>query len=158
MASILILGGVVPLCAAILVQYVGHLPPCHFCMLQRYPYGVAIGCGVLSLLVPRLSGCWKLLVLMGALAFLTTGLLGLYHTGIEQGWVEYHGGCVAGVSGDGSIDSMRAQIMDAPRVSCSDALANFAGLSMASWNAIFAFSMIGLTLAQYRFERKRHGK
>ena len=156
MASILILGGAVPLCAAVSSQYVLGLFPCHFCLLQRYPYVVAIAAGVVSLLVTRMGAAWKLCVLVGALAFLTTGAIGAYHTGIERGWVEYTGGCVADASTGGSIDDLREQIMNAPRVSCADASAMFAGLSMASWNVLFALSMIVLLTGQYRFERGRH--
>ena len=158
MASILILGGAVPLCAAIASQYVLGLFPCHFCVLQRYPYAVAIAAGIVSLLVKRMGAAWKLSVLVGALAFLTTGALGAYHTGIERGWVDYSGGCVADVSTGGSLDDLRHQIMNAPRVSCADASAMFAGLSMASWNVLFALSMLVLLIGQYRFERNSHGQ
>lgn len=158
MASILILGGVLPLCVALVGQHAFALFPCHFCLLQRYPYLVAIAVGALSLFVPRLGRAWKLLVLIGALSFLGTAAIGAYHTGIERGWVEYKGGCVADASGAGSIEDLRTQILGAPKVSCADASAMFAGLSMASWNVFFALSMLALLIGQYRFERKRHGQ
>lgn len=158
MASILILGGVVPLCAALVSQYAFGLFPCHFCLLQRYPYGVAIAAGILSLLVPRMGSAWKFAVLVGALSFLTTAAIGAYHTGIERGWVDYAGGCVADASASGSIDDLRQQILGAPQVSCADASAMFAGLSMASWNVIFALCMLVLVIAQYRFERRQYGQ
>lgn len=158
MASILILGGVVPLCAALVAQYAFGLFPCHFCLLQRYPYLVAIAAGVASLLVQRMGPTWKLCVLAGGLAFATTAGLGAYHTGIERGWVDYTGGCVADASASGSVDDLRAQILNAPLVSCADASANFAGLSMASWNVLFALSMLALLIGQYRFERAQHGR
>jgi disulfide bond formation protein DsbB len=155
MASILILGGAVALAVALVAQYAFHLPPCHFCLLQRYPYGVAIAAGAVSLLLPRGQHAWALVVVIGLLGLAASGALGLYHTGIEQGWIAYSGGCVA-QTGGGSVDAIRAQIMGAPRVSCSDAVAQFAGLSMASWNAIYAFALVLLGIGQYRFDRKRH--
>ncbi len=155
MASILILGGVVPLCVALVGQLAFNLFPCHFCLLQRYPYMVAIAAGAASLFVPRLGRAWKLLVLIGALAFLTTTALGAYHTGIERGWVKYTGGCVADASASGSIDELRDQILQAPKVSCADASAMFAGLSMASWNVLFALAMFALVLLQYRWQRRQ---
>ena len=48
MASILILGGVIPLAGALVSQYGFGFHPCHFCLLQRYPYLVVIAAGVLS--------------------------------------------------------------------------------------------------------------
>lgn len=158
MASILILGGVVPLCVALIGQYAFGLFPCHFCLLQRYPYLVAIAAGAASLCVRRMGAAWKSLVLIGALSFLTTAGLGAYHTGIERGWVEYTGGCVAGASAGGSVDDLRQQIMGAPLVSCADASAMFTGLSMASWNVLFALLMVALVVGQYRYERRTHGQ
>lgn len=152
MASILILGGVVPLAVAVVAQYALHLPPCHFCILQRWPYGFVILCGILSLLVKRGGLGWRLCVAFGILGFLATGLLGVIHSGIEAGIVKYTGGCVA--SDTVSLDA----IMQAPIVACDAVMASFAGLSMAGWNALFAVAMIGLTAAQYRWEIRRHGQ
>ncbi len=150
MASILILGGALPLGAAMLAQYALHLPPCHFCILQRWPYGLAMLCGVLSLLVARMSLAWRLTVAVGIMAFLATGALGLVHTGIETGFIKYTGGCVA--SDTVSVDA----ILASPIVACDAVMASFAGLSMASWNVLFAASMVLLVALQYRFERRQH--
>lgn len=156
MASLLILGGVLPLCVAMLAQYAFYLPPCHFCMLQRYPYLVVIACGALSLLVKRGGMAWRACVALGIAAWLTTAGLGLYHTGIERGWLEYSGGCVADTAATDSLDDLRNQILSAPRVACNDVSATALGLSMASWNSIFAFAMVVLAVLQYRHDRKRH--
>lgn len=152
MASILILGGAVPLAGALIVQYGLHLPPCHFCILQRWPYGLVILCGVASLLVPRMSLRWKFAVAMGVMGWLATGTLGLIHAGIESGFLDYKGGCVA--SDTASLDA----ILAAPIVACDAVMAAFAGLSMAAWNSIFAASMILLAALQFRYEAKRHGR
>ncbi len=159
MASILILGGVVPLCVALVAQHVYHLAPCHFCILQRWPYGVAIVAGMLSLLVPRLSLRWRFCVAVGMLAFLATGVLGLVHTGIESGFLHYTGGCVAQASADSSLAGLTASIMNAPIVACNEVRVSFLGLSMAGWNSLFAAALIMLTYLQYRFEyRRRYGQ
>lgn len=156
MASILILGGVLPLCVALVGQYAFALFPCHFCLLQRYPYMVAIAAGAASLCMKRRGRAWRSLVLIGAFSFLATAALGAYHTGIERGWMEYNGGCVADATAAATVDDVRAQILNAPLVSCADASAMFAGLSMASWNVLFALCMFALTIGQYRFERRAH--
>jgi disulfide bond formation protein DsbB len=156
MASLLILGGIIPLAIAITAQYWFHLRPCHFCMLQRYPYAIPILCGIASLFVPKMSLSWRFFVALAVFAWLATGLLGIVHTGIEQGWLNYKGGCVAQM-GAHNLDALRASIMNAPLVSCKDVLGRFAGLSMASWNSIFAGGIIALTGLQYNFDRKKHG-
>jgi disulfide bond formation protein DsbB len=156
MASILILGGVIPLAGALVSQYGFGFHPCHFCLLQRYPYLVVIVVGVLSLLVPRGGMRWRFLVALGIYALLVTGVLGLIHTGIESKFLAYTGGCVTQPTAGNSIEDIRAAIMGAPLVSCSDAVAVFLGISMATWNTIWAATVIALIALQYRFDRRRY--
>lgn len=156
MASILILGGVLPLAIALVSQYGFGLFPCHFCLLQRWPYVIVVALGVLSLLFPRGSLRWRVLVALNMYALFSTAVLGVIHTGVEQKLIEYTGGCVAQAPVDDSIEALRAAIAAAPLVSCSDATAVFAGLSMASWNVLWALFVIVLIAVQYRFERRRY--
>jgi disulfide bond formation protein DsbB len=155
MASILILGGVLPLAVALMAQYGFGLAPCHFCLLQRYPYVAVIACGALSLLVPRGSLCWRFLVALGILALLVTGTLGGVHTGIERGWLNYKGGCVAEPLVDHSAVAILASIKAAPLVPCNEVAASFLHLSMATWNVLWAGFVIVLIGLQYRFDRRR---
>ena len=157
MASILLLGGVIPLAFAFVAQVGFHLHPCHFCMLERYPYGLPMLAGIGTLIFPRMGLRWRFCVALGIVGFLATGVLALIHTGIEQNWLAYGGGCVAQAAADDSLEALRAQIMSAPIVACNDVTAAFAGLSMATWNAITAFALIALVFLQYRFERTRLG-
>lgn len=156
MASLLILGGVVPLSFALVAQYGFGLHPCHYCLLQRYPYLVPIVCGALSLLVTRGGLAWRILVALGIYGWLLTGLLGLIHTGIEMDLLIETSGCVAQAPSDGSIEALRASIASAPLVACNDVAARFLGLSMASWNSITALAFIVLAALQYRFDIRRY--
>lgn len=156
MASILILGGVLPLAVALVAQFGFGLAPCHFCLLQRYPYLMVIACGVLTLLLPRGSLRWRLLVAIGVYGLLATGTLGMIHTGIEQGWLNYKGGCVAEPLTSNSPEAILAAIKAAPLVACNEVAASFLGLSMATWNAIWAVTVIALIVLQYRFDRARY--
>lgn len=156
MASILILGGAIPLTVAVIAQYGLGLHPCHFCILERYPYGVAIVLGAVSLLVERGSLTWRVIVVLGIYALLVTAILGLIHTGIEQQWLAYSGGCVAQAPTDGSLEALKAAIQKAPIVSCDQPAAMVLGLSMATWNSVWAFIVIALAAGQFRFDRKRY--
>jgi len=156
MASILILGGVVPLAGAIIAQFGFHLPPCHFCLLQRYPYVVVIAAGVVSLLVKRGGTYFRLCVAFAICGLLATGTLGIIHSGIESGWLHYTGGCVAQTPATMSIEAMRAAIASAPLVSCDTPLLEILGISMAGWNAVWAALVIMLIAVQYRFELRRY--
>lgn len=155
MPSILVLGGVLPLAGAYLSQKMFGLFPCHFCLLQRYPYLVVIAFGALLLVTERMGTLWRLAVAMAILALLVTGGLGLIHTGIERDMLAYKGGCVAEVTPDQSIEAIRSSIMGAPLVSCKEVAAEFLSLSMASWNTIWAAFVLLLIVLQYRFERAR---
>jgi disulfide bond formation protein DsbB len=156
MASILILGGVIPLAGALLSQYGFGLHPCHFCLLQRYPYLVVIAAGALSLLVTRGGLIWRMLVALAIYALLVTAMLGAIHTGIENQWLAYTGGCVAQAPADGSLEALRAAIMNAPLVACDQPAVMFLGLSMATWNVLWALFVILLIGLQYRFDRRRY--
>ena len=154
MASILILGGVIPLAGALLSQFGFGYHPCHFCLLQRYPYLLVIACGVLSLLVTRGALPWRFLVALGIIGLLATATLGLIHTGIEMKLLAYVGGCVAQAPTDGSLDALRASIMAAPQVACDEATAVFFGISMATWNVLWAAFVLVLIALQYRFDTR----
>ncbi len=156
MASILILGALLPLAAALVAQFGFGLHPCHFCLLQRYPYLVALLMGGLSLVLPRGTLLWRGAVAFGLYAFLGTALLGMVHSGIEQGWLHYTGGCVAETTAGDSLAALRAAIASAPVVPCNEIAATILGLSMAVWNVIWALLMLGLGIAQARFDGRRY--
>ena len=156
MASILILGGVLPLAIAIIAQFGFGLAPCHFCLLQRYPYLVVIAAGVVSLLVHRGGLGWRLCVAFGICGLLATAALALIHTGIETGFLHYTGGCVTAPLLNPTIEQIRTAISAAPLVSCDQPMVQWLGLSMAGWNALWAFFVIALIGLQYRFEGKKN--
>ena len=156
MASILILGGVIPLVGALLSQFGFGLHPCHFCLLQRYPYVFVILVGALSLLVTRGGLPWRFLVALGIIGLLATATLGVIHTGIEMKLLTYVGGCVAQSATDGSLEALRASILAAPQVPCDEATAVFFGLSMATWNVLWVGFVLLLVALQYRFDWRRY--
>lgn len=158
MASILILGGVLPLSGAIIAQYGFGYHPCHFCILERWPYVLVILTGVLSLMAERGGLLWRVLVAIGVYALLVTAVLGLVHTGIEDKLLTYTGGCVAQKSADTSIEALRAALETAPIVACDAVTLSFLGLSMATWNSLWAFVVIALIYAQMSFERRRYAR
>ena len=99
---------------------------------------------------------WRFAVALGVCGLLATGTLGLIHTGIETGFLQYKGGCVAQAAADDSLEALRAAIASAPLVSCSEVAASFLGLSMASWNVIWALVVVLFVAGQYRFEWRRY--
>jgi len=124
-------------------QYFGY-PPCKMCIWQRYPHGVAVGFGALALLLPV-----AIIPLLGALAALITGGIGIYHTGVERGWWEGPSSCTSGDIGGMSTDDLFNQIMAAPLVRCDEGAWQLFGLSMASWNAVISFVLAAIWIAAF---------
>ena len=134
--------GLIPLCAAWFTQYVLAYPPCHLCMLQRYPYAVIAALGFVAMFYSWLQENPGLLWNLAALCLLITGVIACYHVGIEQGWIIEKGGCSSpDIGAAGSLDALRARLMQAPLVACNAVSLRIFGLSMAAYNV--ALGLIG---------------
>ncbi|MEO1176688.1 MAG: disulfide bond formation protein B, partial [Pseudomonadota bacterium] len=76
-------GSAALLLGAFAFQHLGGLAPCKMCIWQRYPHLAAIALGALAVFLPL-----PVPITLGALAALTTGGIGVFHVGVEQGWWE----------------------------------------------------------------------
>lgn len=130
---------------ALAFQYVGHLYPCEMCWWQRYPHIAAILLAAAAFLVGD-AGYRKVLVLLAALAILTSGAIGVYHAGVEYHWWRGLTACTATISGPVTLDS----IMNAPIVRCDVAQWRLFGISLAGYNALFSIAGAGAILALMR--------
>lgn len=128
-------------------QALGY-PPCKMCIWQRWPHGVAIGIGLLALWLPL-----AILPLMGALAAVATGAVGIYHTGVEKDWWQGPTTCTSGDITHLSADQLMDQILGAPLIRCDEVAWQFLSLSMASWNAIISFGLAAIWLLAFRITR-----
>ncbi len=136
-------GSAALLAGAYAFQYIGGLQPCHLCWLQRYPHMVAVGVGILALLIPAgLLG--RLLPWAGGLAALTSAAYGAYHTGVERHWWEGPSTCTSGSVTGLSAKDLLAQIQAAPVVQCDQVAWEMWGLSMASWNMLASLVLVAL--------------
>lgn len=154
----LLLASFATLCGAWISQYGFNKHPCELCMAQRYPYMFAMAISVLALLI-RHKHVVRLCLLLCAFAFLCTGSIALYHAGVEQGVIEGPAACSGSNDSAQTLDELRASIMNAPLVSCSQASVEVMGISMAGWNAVAGFFLLGITLAGLRALRQemKHG-
>lgn len=148
--ALLLIGSIIPLGGALISQYGFGLNPCEMCIFQRIPYALIALLGFLALLKPTLC---RLLLKIGIILWVIDAALAAYHTAIEQGWVESVTGCTAGNAGDGSIEALRAAILNSPLVSCADVAFYFMGLSMASWNIITTLTLAAL--GYYTLQKNR---
>lgn len=144
----------VSLSCALVAQFVFYLHPCELCLLQRYPY-------VLVLII-ALGAAWRVrserlqcyAVLVVVLLFALDASIAFYHTGVEMDIFKGPDACSNSSSGEQTLEEMRAAIMNAPLVSCKQAMAYFAGMSMAAWNGLAASSYALFSLISCVYARK----
>ena len=144
-------GSLALLMGAFAFQALGYAP-CKLCLWQRWPHGIAIGAGALVLVL----GPLMLLGLIGALSALVTAGIGIYHTGVERGFWEGptscsgNGSALEGLSGNGLLSTDVENTI----VMCDEVAWAFAGLSMASWNAVFSLVLAILWYGAIKAKRQ----
>ncbi len=138
-------GSAAMLISAFGFQAMGYAP-CKLCLWQRWPHAIAFGIGLLFAFGMR----QRFLALLGALAAATTGALGVYHAGVEQGWWIGPSTCTSKDISGLSSEELLNQILAAPLVRCDEIAWQFLGLSMASWNAILSFVLMAIWIAAFR--------
>ena len=146
LASLAGLGSAALLGGALFFQFVVGLAPCQLCIEQRWPHLAAFLIGIVVWFFPR---AW--VMALGALAAATSGVLGVFHTGVERGWWEGPTACsgttdISTLSPSAALDA----IMAAPVVRCTDVAWEMLGLSMASWNAILSFGLAAVWIIAMR--------
>ena len=135
-------GSAALLLGAYAFQALGYAP-CKMCLWQRWPHFVAIAVAAVALFIAPRALAW-----IGAAAAGTTAGIGLFHTGVERGWWEGPSSCSGTGAGLGGLSGTDLLSMDAPRlVLCDQVSWQFAGLSMASWNALLSLALAGIWLA-----------
>ncbi|WP_091844262.1 disulfide bond formation protein B [Palleronia pelagia] len=139
------LGSAALLGGAYMFQALGYAP-CQMCLWQRWPHMVAIALGVLALFFARLP-----VAIAGALAALTTAVIGVYHTGVERDWWEGPSSCSGGgdITGLTGADLLSTDVLDKV-VMCDEVSWALFGLSMPSWNALFSFLLAAIWILAAR--------
>ena len=116
-------------------QYIGGLYPCEMCHWQRWGHYAALVLDLLSLLLRGQPDRGRSFVWLAALAILSSGIVGVYHAGVELGVFEGMTQCSSMGGGSGNL---LKDIMAAPLVRCDEIQFSFLGISMAGWNAILS--------------------
>jgi disulfide bond formation protein DsbB len=141
MASLVVLG------AALLSQYWGGLIPCELCLLERWPWRVAIvAAALLWLASDRVPFTAAALVL--ALVFFVSAGLGFYHVGVEQHWFQGPTACTAspGITAT-TVEELRQQLEGVKPVMCDQVQWALFGISLAGWNMIASLIMAAFCAA-----------
>jgi len=117
-------------------QYLGGLHPCEMCHWQPWGHYAALGFALLSLPLRRQPDRGRSFVWLAALGILASGIVGVYHAGVELDVFEGLTQCTAPAGGSGT--DLLKDIMSAPLVRCDEVQFSFLGISMAGWNAILS--------------------
>lgn len=138
-------GSAFALATALVTQFGFGYAPCELCIWQRWPYVVAIVLGIVGWKVRSRADATAFVLVGVTLAVMIDAGIAGFHVGVEQGWWQGLAGCGASGGAD-SLDDLRAQIMAAPLVRCTDVAITVLGLSMAAWNGLFAAGLAFLGL------------
>ncbi len=132
------------LAGAYISQYGFGLYPCEMCWWQRWPHFAAVALVLVSFFAPPK----RLWVALAAGGILTSGLIGLFHAGVEYGWWEGITSCAA-IPQTGSGESALDVIMNAPLVRCDEPAWALLGVSLAGFNflisaaaSLFVFNLL----------------
>lgn len=120
------------------------LVPCALCLLERWPYRVAIGLAVLAFLAPRFG---RVLLGLAAVSTLVGAGLGMVHVGVEQGWWPSPlPECAAPDLGGGTMAERLARMPALPAKPCDEPTYLVPGVpvSMAGMNVVYALALTGV--------------
>jgi disulfide bond formation protein DsbB len=128
--------------AALLSQYWGGLSPCELCLLQRWPWWIAIAVAGAAWLT---GGRLKLTIpaILLAAVFVCGAGIAFYHVGVEQHWFAGPSACTAGGADATSVDALRAQLLGKQPVMCDQVQWSLLGISLAGWNLLASMAMAG---------------
>ncbi len=127
-------------------QYIGGLYPCEMCHWQRWPHYAAIALAIAAFAMKPPAR--NLMIALAALAILTSGLIGVYHAGVEYQWWPGITTCSSTAAGSSLEDLMRA-----PLIRCDTAQWTLGGISLAGFNALFSITGAIATLVLVRKAR-----
>lgn len=136
-----ILAAGLALLAAFALEHLGGFAPCSLCILERWPWGVALAAATLGLLLGRPRPA----LAVAALLLAGNAVLSGYHVGVESGWFSLPSTCAAG-GGATTIEELRAQLA-AARPTCDRVALRVLGLSLAAWNGLAAAGVAALAAA-----------
>ena len=146
-SCIAVLAAALALCVAFAAEDWGGHVPCALCLVERWPYRVAlVGAGVAFLLPPRPA---RLALALVGVAALAGAVISFVHVGVEQGWWPSPlPECAAPRFRGGSIAERLASMPAKPGKPCDEGtyLVPAIPISMAAMNLLYALAVAGSLL------------
>ena len=142
--TLAILAGGAALGAAFGSEWFAGLVPCALCLVERWPWRLAVALGLLGLLLPTRFA--RLVLASIAVVVFVGAVEAAVHVGVEaKWWPSPLPECAAPRLVGGSAGSLLASMPDKPSKPCDDPTFLIPGLpvSMAAMNLIFALAVAG---------------
>ena len=131
------------LISAFYLEYFHGALPCDLCITQRWFHGAIIAYSfIIIVIIKKTLISKKLLILGGAILWLSSSLAGLYHFGIEMNFWTGPDGCSSNI--DFSKNTLKYLLKKSP-IKCDEVMFEIFGLSLAGWNAFASFFAFLLT-------------
>lgn len=125
-------------------QLIGGLYPCEMCHWQRWPHYGALAVAALAFVTGGPAVKRTLVAGAGAL-IAVSGLIGIFHAGVEYHWWQGITACSRTVETSGmTTDAMLKSILAAPVVRCDAAQWTLGGVSLAGFNALISLGGAGV--------------
>ena len=139
------------LVSAIFIEYILGHQPCNLCVLERFPYLVAI---IIILFNYKFSQFEKFFILLLTIIFSIGTILSLYHLGIEQGFVQESLVCdLKSGSNLLSKDEILKQLQQ-KNVNCKDVTFKIFGLSLTSYNILMSLLIsVGTGKIYFKYDK-----
>ena len=133
--KLIFLVSIFALVSAFFIEYILGHQPCNLCILERFPYLLAM---IIILFNYKFSQFEKFSILLLAIIFLIGTILSLYHLGIEQGFIQESLVCdLKSGSNLLSKDEVLKQLQE-KNVSCKDVTFKIFELSLTNYNILIS--------------------
>jgi disulfide bond formation protein DsbB len=140
-AALTILGGVLALGFAYVLETRFETPPCALCLVERWPYRIVILLGLTALIARRRLA--RLLLALAVLALLADAAIAFVHVGVEfKWWPSPLPECAAPRFSGGSIAERLASMPARPAKPCDEPTFPIPGvpISLAGANLLYALA------------------
>ena len=120
------------------------LVPCALCLIERWPYRIAVALGFVGLMLPR--GLARIALALVALTMLAGAAVAVVHVGVEAKlWPSPLPECAARTFSGGTIAQRLASMPEKPSKPCDDPtyLIPFVPVSMAAMNLLYSLVFAG---------------
>ena len=143
----------IALASAYFIEYILGYKPCNLCLIERWPYLIALIFIITNLIINKLE---KIILIALAIIFAAATILSFYHVGIEQGFFDESLVCIS----NNEINSLNKEdiIKELQKevVSCKNVEFTFFGLSLATINTVISFLLSAITFKLFiNYEKNR---